>query len=56
MTLEIEIRCGNCSRFISWIYDENEGRIQSEQLIGCPGKECTELHEISVYEIDDDND
>lgn len=54
MPLEIHYTCPNCGRVVTWIYDEDEGRITSDMVTGCPGKECTEVHEISAREIDED--
>ncbi len=54
MPIEIEYRCNNCHRFVSWVYDEDEDKIKSDTLTGCPGQDCTVIHNISAQKIDDD--
>lgn len=54
MALEIEYLCRHCGKYVSWVYNEDEDDLQSDRMMGCPGGECTEIHEISVRKIDDD--
>jgi DNA-directed RNA polymerase subunit RPC12/RpoP len=52
MPVEIKYMCHNCGRYISWIYNQNEDEINSDTVTGCPGKECTEVHDISVRKVE----
>ena len=54
MPIKIEYKCPDCGWSINWIYDEEEESLQSDGLIGCPGAQCTRLHEISARNIPDD--
>jgi len=56
MAIEIEYECSNCGRYISWIYDEDEDGSRFDELSGCPGQECTNIHNITVQKIRDDED
>ena len=54
MTIEIKYKCPDCGWTIKWIYDDEEENLKSDGLIGCPGEQCTRLHEISARNISDD--
>jgi DNA-directed RNA polymerase subunit RPC12/RpoP len=51
MPIEFKYKCPNCSWTIKWVYDEEKEKLQSDGLVGCPGPQCTRLHEISAQNI-----
>lgn len=53
MPILIEYNCQRCLATIEWIYEQDDGLTPSD-VRGCPGQGCTELHELSVREITDD--
>jgi hypothetical protein len=50
MPLLISYKCQNCLVTIEWVYDQEDG-VHPPDVRGCPGKGCSELHELSVRAI-----
>lgn len=46
----ITYKCQTCLTTIEWIFDQKSG-VYPEDVRGCPGQGCTELHELDVKEI-----
>lgn len=46
----ITYKCQKCLATIEWIYDQESG-VYPSGVRGCPGKGCSELHELNVSEI-----
>ena len=46
----ITYKCQKCLTIIEWIYDQ-ESEVYPPAVRGCPGKGCSELHELNVREI-----
>lgn len=51
MPIEFKYKCPDCGWTIKWIYDEEEERLRTGGLSGCPGKKCTRLHEVSARNV-----
>lgn len=51
MPIELKYKCPDCGWKIKWIYDDETEELQPEGLLGCPGKGCTRLHEISARNV-----
>lgn len=46
-------KCQSCLATIEWVYEKEIG-VYPSGVRGCPGKGCTELHELNVTEISDE--
>jgi len=52
MPLLISYKCQDCLVTIEWVYDQEDG-VHPSGVRGCPGKGCSELHELSVRPINE---
>jgi hypothetical protein len=55
MPILIEYKCQNCLATIEWVFEPNDGLSPSD-VRGCPSEGCTELHKLSVTEINERDD
>jgi DNA-directed RNA polymerase subunit RPC12/RpoP len=54
MPLQIEYKCPNCRRTVAWIYDDEEDEMRVDLVTGCPGSDCTRVHEAMVRRVDEE--
>jgi hypothetical protein len=54
MPILFEYTCPDCGSSIRWIYDEEEERLRTDSLTGCPGGGCTKLHEANARHVQED--
>lgn len=52
MSYLITYKCQNCSVTMEWVYEQENGLTPSG-LRGCPGKGCSEIHELHMRDIDE---
>lgn len=54
MPVLFEYKCQDCGSSLRWIYDEEEDRLRTDLLTGCPGAGCTRLHEVNARHVNED--
>lgn len=55
MPIQFEYKCPDCSRMVAWIYDDDEDRMRGDAVTGCPGSDCTRLHEATARRVDEED-
>lgn len=50
MPLSIVLMCPICGMDVKWVYDTEKHELHRGAL-GCPGRGCTAIQQIRVYEI-----
>jgi hypothetical protein len=54
MPLQIEYKCPDCLRTVAWVYDDEADEMRVDQVTGCPGSDCTRVHEAKVRRVDEE--
>lgn len=54
MPLQIEYKCPDCNKTVAWIYDDEADEMRVDRLTGCPGSNCTRVHEAKVRRVDEE--
>lgn len=53
MPIVFQYECPNCGAKLPWIYDEEEDSLRTDSVTGCPGTQCTKIHEVKVQRVDE---
>lgn len=47
-------RCPDCGTEIHYVYDVEEAEFRTDTEIGCPGEDCTTIHDVTARTVDED--
>lgn len=54
MFLNIDRKCHDCKATLHFLYDTEEARLYPDNMIGCPGDGCMNIHELHVFDVDEE--
>jgi len=54
MPIKFEYTCPDCVSTVEWIFNAEEERLESDEVTGCSGMNCTNIHRASVMVVSEE--